>query len=79
MLQPAFRRQTGEAKDEANQALIVERAEQQSAVLGCGDQHVQRDDLDVGQVPHLALQLLDGADLAMGGKGMDGEDRRSHT
>ncbi len=71
VLEPAVGRQAQEAKDEAGQPVAVERAEEQPAVARWGDQHVQRDDVDVRHAPGIALELLDGEEFVVGGEGSD--------
>jgi hypothetical protein len=73
VLELAGRGEPQEAKDKAGQPLAVERAQQQPAMPRRGDQHVQRDNIDLWHAPRVALELLDREELVMGGEGTNGD------
>jgi len=71
--------EAGEAEDKTNQAIFLERAEHESAVVDGGDEQVRGDDLGLTAGPDGALQVFDRGHLFGGFEDLDSRHMFSTT
>jgi hypothetical protein len=58
----------GETEHKANDLILKERADNQAAIVRCGDEHVRRDNIRFTARPYGTLQFFDGCHVFGGFK-----------